>query len=144
MNSKALTVRPIGRVSGDRIELHRRWLKALDGIQGFSHLIVIFWLDRARAPELRIHPKGIKAVPKLGLLATRTPHRFNPIGFTVVRLIGKRGTVLRVEGLDAWDDTPILDIKPYTAKDAVKKIRMPGWVKLLDRRETDPLRRYGA
>ena len=138
----SLTLRPIGRVRGGTIRLHKRWSKALDGIEGFSHLIVLFWLHEARRPELKIHPKGVKQIPKIGYLATRT-HRANPIGVTVVRLSKRRGPILWVEGLDAWDGTPVLDVKPYTKKDSIKKFRFPGWVHRLDRLETDPLRKYG-
>lgn len=145
MSSKAkvLAVRPIGRVRGGSILIHKRWLKALGGIEGFSHLIVVFWLGEARKPELKIHPKGIKQLPRIGYLATRTPHRFNPIGVTVARLLKRRGCELQVKGLDAWDGTPVLDIKPYTRKDAIKRFRIPGWVRRLDRLETDALRKYG-
>ena len=64
-------LQPIGRVLGSTIEIHKRWAKGLEGIQGFSHIIVVFWLHQARRPELRIHPKGFKELPKLGFLATR-------------------------------------------------------------------------
>lgn len=120
----SITLHPIGRAGDGTIRLHKPWIKALDGIEGFSHLIVLFWLHEARTPDLKIHPKGVKRIPKIGYLATRTPHRANPIGATVVRLTKRRGAVLWVEGLDAWDGTPILDIKPYA--------------------ETDPLRRYAS
>lgn len=136
--------RPIGHVRGQRIELHKRWTKALDGLEGFSHVIVLFWLDKARKADIRIHPKGIQQIPKIGYLATRTPHRANPIGMTVVKLAKRRGNVLWVKGLDAWDGTPILDIKPYTKREAVKNYRIPRWVKLLDQQETDPLRKYAS
>lgn len=136
--------RPIGRVRGEELRLHRRWSRALDGIQGFSHLLVVTWLSEARRPELKLHPKGDKRIPKLGCLATRTPHRPNPIGVTVVRLVRRRGSVLLVEGLDVWDGTPVLDLKPYTKRDAIRRFRMPGWVRLLDKAEKDPLRRYAS
>lgn len=93
---------------------------------------------------MRIHPKGFKELPRIGFLATRTPHRPNPIGMTVVKLLRRRGAQLQVEGLDAWNNTPILDIKPYTKKESVKKFRIPAWVHQLDRLEKDPLRRYGS
>lgn len=136
--------RLIGRVRGQDILIDRRLAPALAGIEGFSHLIVLFWLDKAHPPVLQIHPKGVKAISPVGYLATRTPHRANPIGLTVVRLLGRRGRRLRVAGLDAWDKTPILDIKPYTRKDCVPRFRMPPWVKLLDNAERDPLRKYAA
>lgn len=135
-------VRSIGRVQSDTIRIHRRLAPALDGIEGFSHLIVLFWLNEARKPELKIHPKGISSIPKIGYLATRTPHRHNPIGMTVVKLLKREGTGLRVSGLDARDGTPVVDIKPYTKRDYISGFQMPDWVKLLDKAERDPLRRY--
>lgn len=93
---------------------------------------------------MKYHPKGVPGVRSIGFLAIRTPDRPNPIGLTVVKLLRRRGNRLWVEGLDAWSGTPVLDIKPYTRKDAIKTFRMPGWVKRLDKAETDPLRRYGS
>jgi tRNA (adenine37-N6)-methyltransferase len=139
-----LRLTPIGLVRGGVIELQKRWTKGLRGIEGFSHIIVLFWLHQAHEPELLFHSHGDKRLPKIGFLATRTPHRPNPIGFTVVRLLRRRGRRLWVEGLDAWDSTPILDIKPYTKKDAIRRYRIPAWVHVLDKFETDPLRRYGT
>jgi tRNA-Thr(GGU) m(6)t(6)A37 methyltransferase TsaA len=140
----ALTLHPIGRVEGRTILVRKRWAQALAGIEGFSHLIVLFWLSQAHKPVMKIHPKGIRGIPRIGYLATRTPHRANPIGMTVVRLIRRRANRLWVEGLDAWDATPVLDLKPYTKKDAVRRFRMPAWVKLLDKAEVDPLRKYAG
>lgn len=140
----AAVFRPIGEVEDGAIRLDRRWTAALNGIEGFSHLIVLYWLDKAKPPTLRYRPKGIPGVRSLGCLAIRTPDRPNPIGMTVVRLLRRRGGRLWVEGLDAWPGTPILDIKPYTRKDAIKAFRMPSWVRRLDRAETDPLRRYSS
>ena len=137
------SLKAIGVVRGGAIVINKRWVKGLAGIGGFSHLLVLGWLHQAHAPQMRIHPKGILTLPKIGFLATRTPHRPNPIGLTVVRLLKRTGRVLRVKGLDAWDGTPILDIKPYTPRDAVRHYRIPRWVRQLDALETDPLRRYG-
>lgn len=146
MNPRASNLRltPIGEARSGTIELQNPWTKGLRGIEGFSHIIVLFWLHQARKPELLIHPRGNKLLPKIGFLATRTPHRPNPIGLTVVKLLRRRGRRLWVQGLDAWDGTPILDIKPYTKRDAIRRCRIPAWVRLLDKLETDPLRRYGT
>ena len=138
------TIRPIGFVKENVIQIHKQWVKGLEGIEDFSHIIILFWLNEAKTPKLKIHPKGIKDLPKLGFLATRTPHRPNPIGMTVVKLLKRRGSKLWIEGLDAWDGTPILDIKPYTKKDCVMKFCIPAWVRQLDKLEMDPLRRYGS
>ena len=130
-------LQPIGHVQDGVLHLHQRWAKGLEGIEGFSHIIVVCWLHRARKPELLIHPKSFKELPKLGFLATRTPHRPNPIGVTVVRLLKRRGSKVWVEGLDAWDGTPILDIKPYTKKESVRQFHTPAWVKRLDALEKE-------
>lgn len=137
-----ITLHPIGTVKTNSIHIYKRWLKALHGIDGFSHLIVVFWLHSARRAKFLIHPKGNKAIPKMGYLATRTPRRTNHIGVSIVRLNKRRGARLIVEGMDAWPGTPVLDIKPYTPRDVVKNLKIPYWVRLLDERETDPLRQY--
>jgi tRNA-Thr(GGU) m(6)t(6)A37 methyltransferase TsaA len=139
-----LRLTPIGRVRSGTIEVQKPWAKGLRGIEGFSHIIVLFWLHQAHEAELLIHPRGDKRLPKIGFLATRTPHRPNLIGLTVVRLLRRRGRRLWVEGLDAWDSTPILDVKPYTKRDSIRRYKIPAWVRLLDKGETDPLRRYGT
>lgn len=59
----AAVFRPIGRVEDGVIRVHRRWAAGLDGIDGFSHLIVLYWLDQAHRPELKLHPKGIHRIP---------------------------------------------------------------------------------
>jgi tRNA (Thr-GGU) A37 N-methylase len=86
-----LTVHSIGRVRGNTIHIHKRWAKGLQGIEDFSHIIVLFWLHKSRKPELRIHPKGLKELPRVSFLATRTPHRPNPVSMTVVKLLKRRG-----------------------------------------------------
>ena len=144
MRRQGLVLHPIGRVCGNAIQIHKRWAKGLAGIEGFSHVIVFFWLHKAGKPRMRIHPRGLKELPRIGFLATRTPHRPNPVGMTVVKLRGRRGARLLVEGLDAWDGTPVLDVKPYTKKESVKKFKIPAWVRRLDSLESDPLRRYGS
>ncbi|MFH1651081.1 MAG: tRNA (N6-threonylcarbamoyladenosine(37)-N6)-methyltransferase TrmO, partial [Chloroflexota bacterium] len=107
--------------------------EALDGLEGFSHIIVIFWMhrtDRTRPLRLKIHPRGDAALPLTGLLATRSPHHPNPLGMTAVRLLGRKENILRVKGLDALDGTPVIDIKPYLpGGDSPRGARTPPWVK---------------
>ena len=105
---------------------------ALDGLDGFSHIIVLYWMhkiaDRGQ-PQLKIHPRGNPGLPLTGLFATRTPHRPNPIGKVTVRLLERSGNTLRVEGLDAIDGTPVIDIKPYIPRyDAATDARVPSWI----------------
>jgi len=113
------------------IELAGALESALAGLDGFSHLIVVCWLDRVSDAERAIlseRPGGNPALPELGVLALRTHHRPNPIGVTVVRLLTLDGVRLRVRGLDAVDGTPVLDIKPYVPfYDSEPDARLPRW-----------------
>jgi tRNA-Thr(GGU) m(6)t(6)A37 methyltransferase TsaA len=77
---------------------------------------------------LKIHPRGRKEIAKVGLFATRSPYRLNPIGVTVVKLLERRRNVVKVKGLDAANGIPILDIKPHTYADVKRKIRTPEWI----------------
>lgn len=142
MPFKNVRFKPIGRVRNNIVEIGKKWLKGLEGLEGFSHIILLGWLNRTHKPVMKIRPKGIKNFSGIGFMATRTPHRPNPIGLTVVRLLKRRGGRFYVAGLDFTEGTPIIDIKPYTRKDFIKGFRMPGWVKRLDKLETDPLRKY--
>ena len=108
----------------------------LDGIEGYSHIIVVFAFDRvpASAQRDRLRPRGDERLPEQGVLATRSQLRPNPIGVSVVRLLRRRAGILRVEGLDAIDGTPVLDVKPYFPNhDSVPDAGIPGWTKLLER-----------
>jgi len=103
---------------------------ALDGFDGFSHLFVLFWLHKT-SPEqrklLKVHPRRRKDLPLLGVFATRTMTRPNPVGLTLVELVKVEGNVLTVRGLDAFDGTPILDIKPFDPWDTDKTAKVPEW-----------------
>ncbi|HEY4485051.1 MAG TPA: tRNA (N6-threonylcarbamoyladenosine(37)-N6)-methyltransferase TrmO [Nitrospiria bacterium] len=111
------------------IHLDRRWLPALKGIEEFSHLIVLFHLSRSVGIKMQTHPRGRRDLPLVGMFSTRSPHRPNPIGLTICRLLKRRGPRLTVKGLDAIDGTPVLDIKPYIPdNDLVKHARVAGWV----------------
>ncbi len=105
--------------------------EALDGLEGFSHIIVLYWMHQITTTQLtlKIHPQGRQELPLVGLFATRSPYRPNPIGKTTVRLLERRGNLLRVEGLDATDGTPVIDIKPYLPEyDSVTNAKVPPWV----------------
>ena len=103
---------------------------ALDAIEGFSHVIVVFHIDRvpAEAQRLQIAVGNEEEPPQRGVLATRSQLRPNPIGTSVVRVLHRRKNAIRVQGLDALDGTPVLDIKPYLpAYDAVADAQVPEW-----------------
>jgi tRNA-Thr(GGU) m(6)t(6)A37 methyltransferase TsaA len=113
------------------IVIDSRLTEALDGIEEFSHIIVLFWMHHLPKGDtpLKQRPMGKPARPARGLFALRTPNRPNPIGKTTVRLLERRGNILRVEGLDALDGSPVIDIKPYLpGYDAAVDATVPAWI----------------
>jgi len=101
------------RNSESVLALDSRYQRALEGLERFKHLLVIYHIHRSPGYQESVHPMGDRSIPKRGVLATRSPARPNPIGITLVELLEIDGTTIRVTGLDALDQTPILDIKPY-------------------------------
>ena len=97
----------------------------LTDIEGFSHLIVIWEFDRADGMALMATPPSDNRPH--GVFATRSPRRPNPLGLTVVELLRREGTSLRVRGVDMLDGTPILDIKPYLSSVQPEQLRR-GWL----------------
>jgi len=97
----------------------------LTDIEGFSHLIVIWEFDRSPGFELLGTPPSDDRPH--GVFATRSPRRPNPIGLTVVELLGREGPLLHVRGVDMLDKTPILDIKPYLSSVPADRLRR-GWL----------------
>ncbi|MFH1003315.1 MAG: tRNA (N6-threonylcarbamoyladenosine(37)-N6)-methyltransferase TrmO [Chloroflexota bacterium] len=106
--------------------------EALDNLEEFSHIIVLYWMNQAMTDgelTVKTHPMGKKDRPLVGRFATRSPHRPNPVGKTVARLLRRQGNVLTVEGLDAFDGSPVIDIKPYLpGYDSVADARAPEWM----------------
>jgi tRNA-Thr(GGU) m(6)t(6)A37 methyltransferase TsaA len=110
------------------------YLPALEGVEAFSHLIILFWLHGIprEGLALKTHPQGHQDLPMVGIFATRTPYRPNPIGVQVVELVSREGNVLTVRGIDAYNGSPVLDIKPYLRRgDCVAQTRIPEWLKKL-------------
>jgi tRNA-Thr(GGU) m(6)t(6)A37 methyltransferase TsaA len=126
-----------GHVRSDII-VREELAQALDGLEEYSHIIVVFAFDKV--PELalrdRVRLHDDARIPEQGVLATRSQLRPSPLGVSVVRLLRRRGNILRVEGLDAIDSTPVLDVKPYFPNyDAVKDAQVPGWARALEAAE---------
>jgi tRNA (adenine37-N6)-methyltransferase len=107
------------------IEILPEYELGLTDIDGFSHLYIIWVFDRSEGYELLGTPPT-DTTPH-GVFATRSPLRPNPIGLTVVRLLGRNGPNLRVVGLDMLDGTPILDVKPYLSNVRESELRR-GWL----------------
>lgn len=146
-----IVLKPIGYVKTDavgtevrdkrrisQIIIKAELVEALEGIDGFSHLFVLYWLNQVSRGEVRlkVHPRGRVDLPLRGVFATRTMYRPNPIGLTLVELLKVEGNVLTVRGLDAFDGTPILDLKPFDPWDTAKDAKVPSWWLKLENEKT--------
>ncbi len=108
------------------LELRPELEPGLQDIEGFSHLFVLWVFDRAGGCDLVASVPLDPEAPH-GVFASRSPRRPNPIGLTVVELLGREGSRLRVRGVDMLDGTPVLDVKPYLSSVPSEKLRR-GWV----------------
>ena len=117
------------RIHISKIILREDLIEALDGINEFSHLFILFFLERIINEEkkLKAYPRGRMDMPLLGVFATRIANRPNPIGLALVELLKIEENVLTVRGLDAYDGTPVLDIKPFDYWDMVEDAKVPEW-----------------
>lgn len=110
------------------IELWPQYAEGLLGIDGYSHLFVLFALHRASPPaHMTAHPRGDNNTPAQGLFAARGRNHPNGLGLAVVELLAVDGATLTVRKLDAYDGTPLIDIKPYDSYDVVEQPRVPDW-----------------
>jgi len=143
-----IKLQPIGKVKNERTEVEDdNWgtiiseielsediiEESLVGIEGFSHLEVIFYMDRVEdekaIPQFR-HPRNNTELPRLGTFAQRNKNRPNKIGLSTVELIERKGKSIFVKRLDAIDGTPILDIKPVMREfEPIGDIVQPEWTK---------------
>ena len=114
------------------ITINRELTEALDGLDEFSHIIVLYWMHRlepGRKLPLKVHPMGNQDLPLTGRFATRSPSRPNPVGQATVELLERRDNVLKVKGLDAIDGTPVIDIKPYIpGYNSATDAKAPKWM----------------
>ncbi len=107
------------------LEIFKEYEPGLKDTEGFSHLIVIFAFHESEG--YRLHTKPFLDDTLRGLFSTRSPHRPNPIGLTVVKVVARKGNMLHVKGIDMIEGTPILDLKPYTPRDQKPSIKC-GWL----------------
>lgn len=114
------------------IEIDKNYSKGLDGVEAYSHVIVVYWMDKEKECHLKHHPQGREDIPFVGIFACRCPQRPNRIAMSTVELLGRNGSVIKVKGLDILDGTPIIDLKPYTPQyDKVDGGKIPDWVNKL-------------
>jgi len=120
-------LQPVGAAGIEgRVELLPEYEEGLAGIEGFSHLILIYHLHRASGFDLTVTP-FLDTEPH-GIFATRSPRRPNGIGISVVRLLRVEGPTLYIEEVDIVDDTPLLDIKPYVPQFDSRSTDKIGWL----------------
>ncbi|MGQ9539329.1 MAG: tRNA (N6-threonylcarbamoyladenosine(37)-N6)-methyltransferase TrmO [Candidatus Bathycorpusculaceae bacterium] len=117
-----------------KIRISPKYCDGLKGVEDFSHLIVLYWIHLRDHEEERrttlVYPRRHKVSMLTGVFACRSPSRPNPIGLCVVKLVKRKDCTLTVKGLDAFEGTPIIDIKPYIPEiDAVPDAHTPEWAK---------------
>ena len=134
---KSAVVEEIDRNWGDHkdaeVHVNPELVPGLKGLKEFSHVIIVFHMHGTPpfdpATNMVRRPRGQADMPELGIFAQRAKHRPHPIGITPVKLVSVEGNVLKVQGLDAVDGTPVLDIKPYfPIFDRVDGVTTPEWV----------------
>ena len=116
-----MKIYPIGVVrscnqDSKKIEIFEDFSGGLKGIEGSSYLWVLYWfhkISKDKRKVLQVHPGGDLARPKRGIFTTRSPVRPNPIGLTRVEVVKRQGNILIVQGLDAFEGSPVLDIKSF-------------------------------
>jgi tRNA-Thr(GGU) m(6)t(6)A37 methyltransferase TsaA len=126
------------------VEIFPEFEEALDGLDGYSHLFILSYFHKLRPDQigsLKVKPKRatrrgfkLEELPTLGVFALDSPTRPNPIGLTLVRLVKKQGRNLFVAGIDVFDGTPVIDIKPHQPEYQLDEYAMPAWyLKIMDR-----------
>jgi len=135
--SESFQVFPVGRVRKKEdavwIEIFEPYSDALLGLDGFSHIQVLFWFHQNDSADkrktLRVHPRKDKNNPLSGVFATHSPLRPNPIGLTLCKILSIEDLQIKIEDIDAFDGTPVIDIKCYIPGSiAESDVRLPAWV----------------
>lgn len=129
---------PVGRVEkkggGARVRIFEKYADALKGLDGFSHVHVLYWFDKndtaRKRSILQVYPRGNRKNPLTGVFACRAPVRPNLIALSLCKIVSVEGAVVNIEKIDAFDKTPVLDLKPYAPGiDRPKgEVRMPDWL----------------
>ena len=115
------------------IEIFKDYTDALLGLDGFSHIVVLFWFDQNDTSEkrrvLQVHPRKDPRNPLTGVFATHSPQRPNLIGLTVCRIISIQGDTIEIEDIDALDGSPVIDLKCFIPGSIGEKdVCLPDWV----------------
>ena len=124
----------VERVEGEisSVRILDEFCEGLKGLNTFSHLIILYWShlreEEAERRVLKVVPRRHPGAPEVGVFASRSPSRPNPIGLCVGELVKMEGNILLVRGLDAFEGSPVIDIKPYIPRaDAFPSAVVPEW-----------------
>ena len=117
--NKQFILHPVGKVvrkdGRTLLVIDKKYLDAMMGLEKFSHITVLYWFDRNDTPQkraiLQVHPGGNKNNPMRGVFATHSPVRPNLIAITRCKLLSVQGNTIEIDQIDAFDDSPVLDIK---------------------------------
>jgi tRNA-Thr(GGU) m(6)t(6)A37 methyltransferase TsaA len=136
--SSSFELHPVGRIEKKAnsvcLNIYKKYADALKGLDGFSHVFVLYWFDRNDTPEkrniLQVHPRGNKKNPLTGVFACRAPVRPNLIALSLCKIISVKNNIVYIENIDALDNSPILDIKPYIPQidHIIKDVCVPDWL----------------
>lgn len=133
-----LTMEPIGKVQKAEnrtlIVLDEKYAPGLLGLDQWSHVQVIWWFDKNDTPQkravLQVHPRGDKENPLTGVFACRAPVRPNLIALSLCKIVSVKDNVVEVESIDAFEGTPVVDLKPYApGVDSASGARVPDWAR---------------
>lgn len=139
-HAAAFTCAPIGTVSNPKagpveLRIAPRYAGGLLGLDAWSHVQVFYWFDKNDTPQrravLQVHPRGDNRNPLTGVFACRAPVRPNLIALSTCKILAVKGSVVTVDKIDAFDGTPIVDLKPYAPGPDRGRgpIRTPDWVR---------------
>ncbi|MBM3859099.1 MAG: tRNA (N6-threonylcarbamoyladenosine(37)-N6)-methyltransferase TrmO [Verrucomicrobia bacterium] len=135
-SGKTFTVYPIGQIQKQDgrmvIVLDKKYQDGLLGLEQWSHVQVFWWFDKNDTPHhramLQVHPRDDKNKPLTGVFACRAPVRPNLIALSLCKIVSVKGNVVEVDKIDAFEGTPVLDLKPYApGQDAASKVKVPKW-----------------
>lgn len=108
------------------VHLNPEYTEGLEALEGFSHIILITHMDRNPGVKMKVKP--VKIDYEVGVFATRATSRPNPIALSTVKLLEINNNIIKVEGVDLLDNTPLIDIKPYVTKEGAIKDLNLGWL----------------
>jgi len=128
---------PVGRViKGENdtvLKIFPEFTDALLGLETFSHIIILYWFHENDNPEsrriLQVHPRRNQKNPLTGVFATHSPVRPNLIAMATCRIESIENCTIKIDHIDARDNTPVIDIKCYSPKKPVSGLRVPEWIK---------------